>query len=246
MQHGIRAPRAVVTGLLLVASAAQPLWAAEEAGAEAASMPILDILALGGWVMWPIYLTLAAGLALSISRFLMIRLDQSREGGLHGWNPRGKNAEETLKAISAMEAGTLAQAAVDMLTQFRATRNPESMSAQIERHLTVRQDWFKPYMNWLTFLSESAGALGLLGTVLGMFETFFGGTLDKDKVLHGMGLALITTLVGLVVSLILNFVMTLIRNYFDKGLDRQYQKLTEIRQAMLNAKALGSDSTVGA
>lgn len=206
--------------------------------APASTMPVLEILAMGGWIMWPIYAALAAGLALSISRFLMIRLDQGREAPLQEWSPCAKSAADALQALKGFESGTLSRAALDMLTQFRATRNPESMSAQIERHQTVRQDWFKPYQNWLFFLSESAGALGLLGTVLGMFQTFFGGTLDKDKVLHGMGLALITTLTGLVVSLILNFTMTVVRNYFDRSLDRQFQKLTEIRQAMLEAGAL--------
>jgi biopolymer transport protein ExbB len=240
MQQRIRALRAPHAAIILAMCSVLPAVAAEGGAGDAATLPVLEILAMGGWIMWPIYLTLAAGVALSISRFLMIRLDQSRESDLQDWKPRGRSADDTLKAIQGMETGSLSQAAVDMLTQFRATRNPESMSAQIERHLTVRQDWFKPYQNWLNFLSESAGALGLLGTVLGMFQTFFGGTLDKDKVLHGMGLALITTLVGLVVSLILNFVLTLVRNHFDKSLDRQYQKLTEIRQAMLEAGALDS------
>jgi len=229
---------ALPAGLALAALPLAALPAGAQEGGAAASLPVLEILAMGGWIMWPIYLTLAAGLALSVSRFLMVRLDQSREAQLQGWSPRGKSADDALKALQGMEPGTLSQAAADMLSQFRATRNPESMSAQIERHLTVRQDWFKPYQNWLGFLSDSAGALGLLGTVLGMFQTFFGGSLDKDKVLHGMGLALITTLVGLVVSLVLNFVLTLVRNHFDRSLDRQYQKLTEIRQAMLEAGAL--------
>lgn len=248
MLHGISARRAATAGLILAACLASPAWAAEagSTGADASTMPILDILALGGIVMWPIYLTQVAGWAFSITRFLVIRQDQAREDRLLAWSPKGKHAAEALKEIRGMEPCALSQAAEDMLVQFQATRNPESMAAQIERHLTVRQDWFKPYMNWLTFLSETAGALGLLGTVQGMFVTFFGGTLDKDKVLHGMGLALITTLVGLIVSLNLNFIITLIRNYFDKGLDRQYQKLTEIRQAMLDAGALDGSPRAGA
>ncbi len=198
------------------------------------SLPLLDILAMGGWIRYPIYLLLLVGVALAVQRFLTVRGDRARSAGTFQMNVRGRTPDELKKELGRQPESELSRAAGDMLVQFANTRNYESLGTNIERFMMVRQDWFKPFVHWMMFLSDSAGALGLLGTVLGMFQTFFGGTLDKDKILHGMGVALITTLLGIIVSLIINLLLTLVRNHFDGELDRQYQKLVEIRQAMLN------------
>ncbi len=230
-------PPGLVTGLVL---ALLPAAAAAQ-GAESASIPVLDVLAMGGWICYPIYVLLLVGIALSVARVLMVHVDRGRSKVIHRLPARAKLARELLSDMEGQPTSELAAGARDMLAQFISSRNHDSLGANIERFMTVRQDWFKPYVNWMTFLSDSAGALGLLGTVLGMFQTFFGGTLDKDKILHGMGVALITTLVGIIVSLLLNLVLTLVRNYFDGVLDGQYQKLTEIRQAMLQEGSLDID-----
>lgn len=92
-----------------------------------------------------------------------------------------------------------------------------------------KQERFESYRNWLHFLSDSAGALGLLGTVWGVFSTFFGGNLDNEKILDGMGAALITTLFGLVVSLIINLGNTKLFSSFNKKLEKLTEKGDELR-----------------
>ncbi|PTM14701.1 MAG: hypothetical protein DA443_04385, partial [Bacteroidetes bacterium] len=76
-------------------------------------------------------------------------------------------------------------------------------------------------------------ALGLLGTVWGMFMVFSSGSLDKDTILAGMGVALLTTLLGLVVSITLNFFSTLIQGYFSGHLENVVQKADELRFRLL-------------
>jgi biopolymer transport protein ExbB/TolQ len=210
---------------------------AEEAAET--TLPVLDILAMGGWITWPIYALLLIGVAMSINRFLHLRMDTGKDTAVRGMKAAGLDTKEMRRKLQAMSPGSLTMAARDMIGQYEQTRNAESLQSAIEHHITVRQDGFKPYKNWMDFLSESAGALGLLGTVLGMFQTFFGGTLDKDKILHGMGVALITTLVGIIVSLLLNLLLTVLRNHFDKMLDGHYHKLSELRQAVLEQAGSG-------
>lgn len=222
------------TALLLVLSS---VLHAEESATS--TLPVLDILAMGGWITWPIYALLLTGVAMSIKRFLHLRMDAGKDASIHGMKVAGLDTKEMRRKLQVMSPGSLTMAARDMISQYEQTRNAESLQSAIEHHITVRQDGFKPYKNWMDFLSESAGALGLLGTVLGMFQTFFGGTLDKDKILHGMGVALITTLVGIIVSLLLNLLLTVLRNHFDKMLDGHYHKLSELRQAVLEQAGSG-------
>ena len=53
-----------------------------------------------------------------------------------------------------------------------------------------------------------------------MFLTFFGGDLEKHKILSGMGIALVTTLMGLIVSIFLNLFTTQTHSYFRKRIDK--------------------------
>ena len=68
-------------------------------------------------------------------------------------------------------------------------------------------------------MSDTAGALGLLGTIWGMYTTFIGGNLQPEQILSGMGIALVTTLLGLIVSIILNVFSTGVVKMFSNRLD---------------------------
>lgn len=58
---------------------------------------------------------------------------------------------------------------------------------------------------------------------------FSSGTLERDDILAGMGLALMSTLLGLVVSITLNFASTLTEGYFTKRLSKVTNKADELR-----------------
>ena len=83
------------------------------------------------------------------------------------------------------------------------------------------------------FISDTAGALGVLGTVWGIFETFHGGKLDGPTILQGMSVSLVTTLVGLVISLVLNAGATSVFSLFNKQLSLLASRAEELRQALL-------------
>jgi len=100
---------------------------------------------------------------------------------------------------------------------------------EIVRAARMRQERFRTFRNWMVFFSDSAGALGLLGTVFGMYLTFAPGKLDPNLVISGMGVALSTTLVGIIISLILNLITTFLNNIFDRQLEVAYQKGDELR-----------------
>lgn len=80
-----------------------------------------------------------------------------------------------------------------------------------------------PLKRWQTFVAVAAGVaplLGLLGTVTGMISTFDVITLfgngDPKLLSGGISVALITTEVGLVVSIVLTFVHYLMKHRFEQ------------------------------
>ncbi len=103
---------------------------------------------------------------------------------------------------------------------FEVQNSTRDFNEEISTYIQYLKDKFNPFTTRLSFLSDTAGALGLLGTVWGMFLVFYRVSLDQSEVLHGMGIALSTTIIGLIISIILNSLTTVVSNIFDKQLER--------------------------
>lgn len=125
-----------------------------------------------------------------------------------------------------------------LLSFYRAFGNASSMQQELTTFVDQQIEKFEAFRMRLHFLSDSAGALGLMGTVWGIFLTFFGGSLDSEKILNGMAVALITTLLGLIVSLIINFFSTEIYSAFTRRMEMVTEKTNELRLRLLQFDAL--------
>ncbi|MCI0511787.1 MotA/TolQ/ExbB proton channel family protein [candidate division KSB1 bacterium] len=117
---------------------------------------------------------------------------------------------------------------------FKATRSTDGFNSELDSYLGYLKDKFNPFMTRLGYLSDTAGALGLLGTVWGMFLTFMSGNMEQTEVIQGMGIALATTIIGLVVSLILNTMTTLVSNMFDHHLEVISKMANDFQVRLMN------------
>ena len=115
---------------------------------------------------------------------------------------------------------------------YETQHTTTDFNEEITKFVQYFKDMFNPFLTRLAFFSDTAGGLGLLGTVWGMFLVFYKGSPDQTEVLSGMGIALSTTIIGLVISIILNSFTTVICNLFDKHLDR-INKMANIFQERL-------------
>jgi len=124
-----------------------------------------------------------------------------------------------LKRIFRRKKASAFQLLQKLFKIFDAQKTTVSFNEEASNYIQYLKDMFNPFMTRLSFLSDTAGALGLLGTVWGMFLVFYKGSPDPEDTLQGMGIALATTIIGLVVSIILNSFTTVVSNLFDKHLD---------------------------
>lgn len=102
---------------------------------------------------------------------------------------------------------------------YKATKDTDSFNAELANYVQYLKDKFNPFLAWQAYLSDTAGALGLLGTVWGMFLTFASGSMEQSEIISGMGIALATTIIGIVVSLAINTFTTMVSNKFDAHLE---------------------------
>jgi biopolymer transport protein ExbB/TolQ len=188
-----------------------------------------ELTKLGGTLRWPIFAVFAIGLILIVQKLVVLIREHYQSRSLLTAPIGTMSLEEITQTIDESPKNMIKELFKMLMEIFETAGQASSFNQEITNFVTYQQDRFQTFKTRMIFLSDSAGALGLLGTVWGMFETFFGGNLEKQVILDGMGVALITTLMGLVVSLILNFFSTEIFTQFNKRLEEMQLKADEFR-----------------
>ncbi len=227
-----------VAGIMAVSAnfaAAQEADAAEPAATETAA-PANDLAALTanapevplhqqlktkfieGGPLWmaPIALCLVLGLALSIERILYLTF-----------------AKTNVKKLVAGVEAALAEGGVEQAKDLcRNTRGPvasifyqgllhyeegvDVVEKTIVSYGSVQMGLMENGLTWISLFIALAPSLGFLGTVVGMIAAFdaiqAAGDISPNVVAGGMKVALITTVFGLIVAMILqvfyNYILT--------------------------------------
>lgn len=183
-----------------------------------------DITRFGGIFRWFIIGIFILGMITVLYKVSELFLDNQHSHELERLNLRRITLVDVMRVIKNNKSSMLSHLFKYMLDLYQTRRSAEGFSDEIIDFVQIQQDRFQAFQTKMSFFSDTAGALGLLGTVWGMFLTFFGGDLEKHKILSGMGVALITTLMGLVVSIFLNLFTTQTHSYFRRRID----KVTEL------------------
>ncbi len=189
---------------------------------------------LGGGISVAIFAVFALGMFLIVYQVYEMFMDRIHGRRLLVVDYRNMGLKDFQNMLRRNPNNMTARLYSLLLTIYQSTGNTYGFHDEINNYLQLQQDRFATFKSRLSFLSDTAGALGLLGTVWGMFVTFFGGNLDSQRILNGMGLALVTTLIGLVVSIILNFCSTEVFSFFNKQLEMIAEKADEFRLRLMN------------
>ena len=180
-------------------------------------------------------LVLVLGLAFCIERIIYLSLSEI-------------NAKKFMREIDAkIEAGDIEGAK----TQCRNTRGPvasicyqgllrvdtsiEDIERSVAAYGTVQAANLEKGCSWITLFIAMAPSLGFLGTVIGMVMAFeqiqIAGDINPTIVAAGMKVALITTIFGIIVALILQ----LFYNYVLSKVDHLTAQMEESAITLLDA-----------
>jgi biopolymer transport protein ExbB len=169
-------------------------------------MTVANLLAQGGWAMWPIYLCSVLALGIFCERLWMFRQLRMRSTS---W------VDDILQRAGAMHfeaAASLAQSSAHPLARvlrsalILARTRPDRVAAEAERVGRQEIADFERFLPSLGLIAQIAPLLGLLGTVLGMVQLFFGlqgagmANVNAAALSAGIWQALLTTAAGLVVA----------------------------------------------
>lgn len=185
-------------------------------------------------------LALVLGLAFCIERIIYLSLSEI-------------NAKKFMREIDAkIEAGDIEGAK----TQCRNTRGPvasicyqgllrvdtsiEDIERSVAAYGTVQAANLEKGCSWITLFIAMAPSLGFLGTVIGMVMAFeqiqIAGDINPTIVAAGMKVALITTIFGIIVALILQLFYSYVLSKVDHLTAQMEESAITLLDALLKYK----------
>ena len=188
-------------------------------------------------------LALVLGLAFCIERIIYLSLSEI-------------NAKKFMREIDAkIEAGDIE----DAKTQCRNTRGPvasicyqgllrvdtsiEDIERSVAAYGTVQAANLEKGCSWITLFIAMAPSLGFLGTVIGMVMAFeqiqIAGDINPTIVAAGMKVALITTIFGIIVALILQLFYNYVLSKVDHLTAQMEESAITLLDALLKYKSRG-------
>lgn len=164
-----------------------------------------NIIAAGGWLMWPIILCSIAVIAISIERLWTLNTNKiapkNQLAQVWGWVQNNQVDANRLRELrKSSELGKILAAG---LSNAQAGRDVMKDSIQEAANQVVHA--MERYVGALGTIASVSPLLGLLGTVLGMIKVFVAieleGTGNAGALAGGISEALITTAAGLCVAI---------------------------------------------
>lgn len=174
----------------------------------------------GGWeFMSSVLICLILGLAISVERlFVLSMATTNTEKLLNSIEAALKSGGvEAAKEVCRNTKGPVAS--IFMQGLMRASEGIEMVEKSIVSYGSVQMAQLEKGMVWLSLFIGLAPMLGFLGTVIGMVGAFdaiaAAGDISPQIVAGGIKVALITTIGGLIVAIILQ----ILYNYFVNKID---------------------------
>lgn len=210
--------------------------------AEASQRDLINELVFrfneGGGFMWPILICLILGLAIALERIITLnRADINTRKFIV--NVKGALDDGGISAAEEVCANTRGPvASVFQAGLLRADEGIDAVEKAVIAYGSIEMSFLERGLVWLSLFITIAPMFGFLGTVIGMVEAFDSieqaGDISPSLVAGGIKVALLTTVFGLIVAIILQFFY----NYCVSKIDRIVVDMEEASIELIDSLVL--------
>ena len=180
-------------------------------------------------------LALVLGLAFCIERIIFLTLSEINAKKFMEELSENINSKNLDKALQQCDTTRGPVAAICKEGIVRINQPIEEIERSIVSYGSVQTAYFERGCSWIRLFIAMAPSLGFLGTVIGMVLAFdqiqTAGDISPTIVASGMKVALITTIFGIIVALILQ----LFYNYIISKIDHLTSQMEESVMTLLDA-----------
>jgi len=169
--------------------------------------------------MWPILITFVVGLAIAIERIITLNLARTNTKKLLARieDALAKGGVEAAKEVTKNTRGPVASIFTQGL--MRANEGADMVEKSVTSYGGVEMGKLERGLIWISLCISLGPMLGFFGTVVGMVQSFdaieAAGDISPQVVASGMKVALITTVGGLIVGMVLQ----VLYNYLVSTID---------------------------
>lgn len=203
--------------------------------AEGTVNVLVDYFNQGGDFMWPVLICFIIGLAIAFERIITLnRADiNTRNFILEVKKALDEGGVPAAEEVCARTRGPVAS--VFQAGLLRADEGIEAVEKAVISYGSIEMSFLERGMVWLSLFITVAPMLGFLGTVFGMVIAFdqieAAGDISPSLVAGGIKIALLTTLFGLIVGIILQFFY----NYAVSKIDRIVVEMEEASVELIDS-----------
>ncbi|MDR0235935.1 MotA/TolQ/ExbB proton channel family protein [Acinetobacter sp.] len=203
-----------------------------------------ELVKAGGWLMLPLVLCSIFTVAISIERFIRLKRSLVLPKSLMLY--KGKSVDDVLDVLEQDQSAR--QSALGYIFKDGVdaySHGEEYARAQMEVTASREIGYLEKNINFLGTLSAVAPLLGLLGTVIGIIESFLvidlGSTANPTMMIPGISKALITTAAGMLIAIPALFAYRYFQRLVQEYVAELEQQSTLFHAALFFQKHLESD-----
>ena len=192
----------------------------------------------GGGFMWPVLICLVIGLAIGIERIITLNMADTNTRKFLARVKGALDEGGVSRALEVCENTRGPVASVFHAGLLRADEGINAVEKAVVSYGSIEMSFLERGLVWLSLFISIAPMLGFLGTVWGMVEAFDAieqaGDISPSLVAGGIKVALLTTVGGLVVAIILQFFY----NYAVSKIDRIVVEMEEASVELIDSLVL--------
>ncbi len=203
-----------------------------------------ELVKAGGWLMLPLVVCSIFTIAITLERFIRLKRSQVIPVELILRHPQDiAPVIDRLSHAPNLQASTLGQI---LLAGYVSRQESEQFArAQMEAKASQEIGYLEKNINFLGTLSAVAPLLGLLGTVLGIIESFLvidlGTTSNPGLMIPGISKALITTAAGMLIAIPALFAYRFFQRLVQEYVAELEQQSTLFHAALFYSSTAGSE-----
>jgi biopolymer transport protein ExbB len=192
----------------------------------------------GGFFMWPILGCLVFGLAFVIFKFISLTRASVNSKKFIVEVKKGLDEGGVDRAIEICSKSSGSVASVFQAGLLRSEEGIEAVEKAVISYGSIEMSFLETGLIWISTFISLAPLLGFTGTVQGMIQAFdaiaAAKNISPEIVATGISVALLTTLFGLVVAMILQ----VFYNYFVARIDKLVVEMEESSIELIDSLVL--------
>ena len=197
---------------------------------EVQAFSILKLFSQAGGFQWPILAVLIAGLVVLMLRIVRLFRDHLAARPLIQLNVESTN-HSTFKDVQHIAGDSLYIRLLSGVLQLH--HSPEAMGREVSDVAAAAHAANARTQRVIAYCSSTAGGLGLPGTLVGIYALFSTGTRDAQTIFAGIAIAVVSTLLGIVTSIQLEFIEAATHGYVSRYIESAQTWAQSVRSRVL-------------